>query len=325
MDDKTPRALELRAPDALTIPQGEIEAARGYVQQQRSVATRRAYASDWATFEAWCAERGAQPLAATVELAAIYLAALAARGRRPSSIERALAGIAWTLRDRGVSWPRHSDLLSAVMSGIRRVHGAEPRGKTPIANDRFVALVESSPRTLLGIRDRCVLTLGFFGAFRRSELVALDVEDVTIDDAGLIVRLRRSKSDQEGKGEKKGISYASRAGVCPVRAYRHWIEVSGIESGAIFRAIVGDTYAAERRLRADEIAKIVKRASKRAGFEVADVAGHSLRSGFATTAAAHGKGIDAIMRQTLHRDVRTVRAYIRHAAIFDDNASTGLF
>jgi integrase len=174
------------------------------------------------------------------------------------------------------------------------------------------------------LRDRALVTLGWLGAFRRSELVALDVGDVRFTDEGLIVRLATSKTDQEGQGVEKGIPYAGNPATCPVRSLRAWLEAARLESGPLFRPVTRHGQLGERRLSDRAVALVVKRLAARAGLEPAVFAGHSLRAGFATTAAQRGKSLDAIMRQTGHKSERVARGYIRHATLFTDNAATGL-
>ncbi len=172
---------------------------------------------------------------------------------------------------------------------------------------------------------RALLHMYWSAAFRRAELVSLDVGDVVRGDEGLVVTLRRSKCDQEGRGATKGIPFASLPAVCPVRALARWLEASGIAEGPLFRGIDRHGHLQGERLHPSSVARIVKRCAERAGLDPEKFAGHSLRAGFATTAAKRGKSLDAIMRQTLHRSERVARSYIRHAKLFDDNAAGGLF
>ena len=176
----------------------------------------------------------------------------------------------------------------------------------------LAALVATLGLDLDGLRDRAILTLGWFAALRRSELVALDVADVAFTADGLVVTVRRGKTDQEGHGRAIGVPYASAPALCPVRALRACLDASATVEGRMFP--VSDR----------TVARLVKRAASAAGLDPAAFAGHSLRAGFATTAAKKGKSLDAIMRQTGHRSERVARGYIRHARLFDDNAARGL-
>ena len=180
------------------------------------------------------------------------------------------------------------------------------------------------PATSRGIcRDRALLLVGFSGGFRRSELVALDVADVTDTEDGLKILIRRSKTDQEGEGRTLGIPYGSDPKTCPVRAYRKWIETAGITEGPVFRAFRHGAWAADA-LTDRVIALVVKKAAVRVGIEAAGLAGHSLRAGHATTASRNGASEASIMRQTGHRSVQMVRRYIREGSLFHDNAGAKL-
>lgn len=208
------------------------------------------------------------------------------------------------------------------MAGIRRTLGVSPTRKQPVVTKDLRRLLAATPHdSLAGIRDRLVLLLGFAGGFRRSELVALDVEDVDEREYGLRVVVRGGKTDQEGETREIGIPFGRHAETCPVRAWRAWIAASGIGSGAVFCPINRHDQLQAGRLSDKGVALIVKRAALRAGLEPAKYAGHSLRSGLATAAAAGGAPERAIMRQTGHRSVETVRRYIRSGGLFQENAA----
>jgi integrase len=196
--------------------------------------------------------------------------------------------------------------------------------KAPISDEALHRALEPLGADLAALRDRALMTLGWFGAFRRSELVALEVVDLSFGKAGLVVLVRRSKTDQEGRGEEKGIPFARNVALCPVRSVRAWLDASGITSGPIFRRVDRHGYLGSDALTDGSVARIVKRLVEQAGLDPNVFAGHSLRSGFITTAAAKGKSLDAIMRQSLHRSERVARGYIRHATLFVDNAADGL-
>ena len=193
-------------------------------------------------------------------------------GRKAAAHDRAR-----TLRDRarasdaGIAWLRGAPAIGKVMSGIRRRHGAAGHAqKAPLGDEDLVALVGTLGEGRVGLRDRALLTLGWMGAFRRSELVALRVEDVTRTRDGLVVRVRRSKSDQEGRGAEKGIPYASRPALCPVRALSDWLEAGGIASGPLFRAVDRFGRVRDAALSDRSVARIVQRAAAAAGFESND-------------------------------------------------------
>jgi len=179
------------------------------------------------------------------------------------------------------------------------------------------------PETLLGARDRALLLVGFGGAFRRSELVFLDVGDVAFTQDGLEVMLRRSKTDPEGRGRKVGIPFGSQASYCPVRALRAWTKAAGIEDGALFRYVTRYGQVGGR-LTGHAVAKVVKRCAGAAGLDASRYSGHSLRAGLATAAARAGKSERAIMAQTGHRSLTQVRHYVRQGSLFLENAASGL-
>jgi site-specific recombinase XerD len=301
-----------------------VDRARAYAADSRANSTKKAYLSDFASFEGWCAWHEVPSAPTTPATVAVYLAALADAGRKASTIERALAGIAWAQRTRGHEWFRAHPAIAAVMTGIRRRNGTAPTQKAPVVEQELAALVGTLDDSLRGLRDRALLTMGWFGAFRRSELVALDVADVKKEREGLVVTLRRSKRDQDGRGAEKGIPYASNPALCAVRALAAWLEAARIESGPVFRGVDQLGHVATEALSDRSVARIVQRAAGAAGLDPATVAGHSLRAGFATTAARKGKSLDAIMRQTLYKSEHVARGYIRHAKLFDDNAAVGL-
>lgn len=324
MTDSTKNALALtpRTPDLATLAP-LVERAQAYAESAKASATVRAYERDWMRFEAWCATTRARSLPARPATVGVYLAFLADNGKRVSTIERALAAIAHAHRAHGEEWTKGERAIREVLCGIRRRVGVALRKKAPIVDADLRAVVGALPVGLIGVRDRALLTLAWCGAFRRSEVVALKVKDVTFSSEGVIVTLRRSKTDQEGHGAEKGIPFASDPNVCPVRALRAWLDIGAIRDGSIFRAVSrGERVGAALGDRA--VARIVKRAAKRAGLDPDRYAGHSLRSGFATTAAMKGRSLDAIMRQTGHRSERVARGYIRHATLFVDNAAKDL-
>jgi integrase len=188
-----------------------------------------------------------------------------------------------------------------VFQGIRRTLGSAPDQKNAAITAEVRAMVETlSPTSAIGVRNRALLLVGFAGAFRRSELVSLDVADVTFNSDGLIVTLRRGKTDQEGLGRKVGLPFGSNPLTCPVRALRGWLDVAAIASGPVFRSVDRHANVAQTRLTDQSVALIVKRCAKAAGLEWERYAGHSLRSGLATAAAMADVSERAIMAQTGH-------------------------
>jgi integrase len=305
-----------------------VEAARGYAAAARSSATRRAYATSWRSFTAWCEAQGVESLPARPEIVAVYLATMADLGRKPATIDRALAGIAAAHREAGAAWTKGHAAIGAVRAGIRRTLGTAPRKKSPVEEVELRAIIATLDASLAGLRDRALLLVGWFAALRRSELVALDVESVRFTTDGLVVRVARGKTDQVGAGLEKGVPYAGDPALCAVRALRAWLEASaaaGATGGAVFRSVDKCGRLRGSRLSDRSVARVVQRAARAAGLDATAYAGHSLRAGFATTAARKGRSLDAIMRQTGHKSERVARGYVRHATLFTDNAAAGLF
>ncbi len=293
---------------------------RGYIAAATAPNTRRAYRSDWTDFVAWCERYDLTALPATPETVARYLSALAAVAK-VSTVGRRLTAIAKAHRTAGHDSPTKSEVVHLTMRGIRRTHGIAPTQKAPTLLVDLRAMVAALPETPLGTRDRALLLLGFAGAFRRSELVSLDVADLAFGERGLTVTVRRAKGDQEGAGTIKGIPFGRHGLTCPVTAVRDWLDMSGITDGPVFRPINRHGQIRSARLGDKAVALVVKRAAAAVGLDPDKYAGHSLRAGLATAAAAAGAQERDIMRQTGHRSVQMVRRYIRDGELFHDNAA----
>jgi integrase len=294
--------------------------ARDYAEAARAPNTRRAYQSDWRAFGAWCDQHERASLPAAPETIALYISALA-EDRKVATIQRRLAAISVVHQLAGHESPTRSPLARAVMQGIRRTRGAAPAAKEPATTPVLRAMVAALPAGLLGARDRALLLLGFAGAFRRSELVGLDVGDVRETSDGLVVTLRVSKTDQAGEGSTKGIPYGSTPHTCPVRAVRLWLEAANVAGGPLFRPINRHGQMRARRLSGHAVATIVKRSAQAAGLDPAHFSGHSLRAGLATAAAQAGVAERVIMRQTGHKSLPVLRRYIRDGSLFRENAA----
>jgi integrase len=286
----------------------------------KSRATLRAYRTDWAHFETWCAAHGADALPASPETVALYLTDLAAVAR-PSTLQRRVSSISQAHQAAGFDSPTRDALVRTTLTGIRRTLGTAPVQKSPALTADVRAMVEALPDTLAGARDRALLLLGFAAALRRSELVGLDVDDVVEQHEGLVVTVRRSKTDQEAVGRRVGVPYGSNPATCPVRAVRAWRDATGIEDGPLFRPVDRHGRVRDARLSGTAVALIVKRAAARAGLDAHLFAGHSLRAGLATSAAAAGASERAIMAQTGHKSLPMVRSYIREGSLFRENAA----
>jgi integrase len=294
-------------------PGGDLELlgarAAEYVAAAKAPNTVRAYRSDWREFSAWAAWRGFEALPATPQTLALYLTA-----RRLAAIGQA---------HRAAGWPTPTDdpAVKVVWVGIRRVHGTAAEGAAPLTVALLRRVVEALPEDLVGHRDRALLLVGFAGALRRSELVALDVADVEQRTEGLVLRIRRSKTDQEGAGRLVGVPYGSNPPTCPVRALRAWCEAAEITTGPLFRPVTRSGKLGGGRLTAASVNRAVQRAVRRAGLDPRPYSAHSLRAGLATSAAEVGVSERAIMAQTGHRSLAVARGYIRSGSLFRDHAA----
>ncbi|MCC6811840.1 MAG: tyrosine-type recombinase/integrase [Deltaproteobacteria bacterium] len=304
------------------------EQARSYAQKAKAENTVRAYRADWRLFEAWCAARDVGSLPATPATVARYVTTLASDGKKPSTIGRKLVSISRAHQLAGHHSPTSSAELREVMKGLRRTLGTAPKQKAPVSVAALRAMSAATPARLLGLRDRALLLIGFAGAFRRAELVALDVEDIRETGDGLEVVIRRSKTDQEATGRKIGIPYGSNPLTCPVRAYRAWLSAAAIAAGPVFRRITRTGHRGGRvlgaRLSSKSVAIIVKRYAAAANMNAAELGGHSLRAGLLTAAAKAGKDRRVLKRQSGHRADAILDGYIRDRELFSDNAASGI-
>ena len=294
--------------------------ARSYARASRSEATLRAYAKDFEHFVRWTEAHGLDAKPALPDTVALYLADMAAT-YKPATISRRVAAISVAHQSAGLESPTSHATVRSVLTGIRRSHGTSPSQVAPATIGEIRKMVARMDGSIIDIRDRAVLLVGFAGAFRRSEQIALNVEDLIEQPGGLLVTVRRSKRDQEGQGDTKAIPFGSDPETCPVRAVQAWLEAAEITDGPLFRRVDRHGNVGDGPLTAQAIARIVKRAAERADLDPSNYSGHSLRAGFVTTAAANGASERAIARQTGHAPGSNVlRTYIRHASAFTDNA-----
>lgn len=299
--------------------------ARSFAGDAKAASTRRAYAADLRDFEAWCARHAVGPYPLAPGAAALYLTSLA-ETKALATIVRRRTAIALEHQRRGLD-PRpfaHPQVVD-VWKGIRRRLGVAPqRAKAALLTEDLRRLVSPLRGAAIDVRDRAMLLVGFAGAFRRSEIVGLDVQDVRYVAEGLEVTLRRSKTDQEGAGRVLGLPYGSRLETCPVRALQAWLAVGNISTGALFRAVDRHGKVADGRLSAASVALVIKRRARAVDLDPAHLAGHSLRAGFATSAALQGVTETAIAAQTGHRSMAILRRYIRPATVWQNNAAAAV-
>lgn len=285
--------------------------AAPFIAAARSENTRRAYAGAWEAFCAFCVGRGIAPKPAGAALVADYLTHLAESGRKVATVNMAASAIAAAHRTAGHDDPTKHEAVRLLLTGIRRKLGTAPSQKAPALRDDLSRMLAALPATLAGTRDRALLLLGYAGAFRRSELVSLDVADLRFTSDGLVIVLRRSKTDQEGEGALKHIPALERSALCPVAAVRAWLTAAGLASGPLFRKVDRWESVGDVRLNDRTVALIIKRAARGAGLEPRQFAGHSLRAGFATQAAADDVDTLAIREVTGHKSDLMLSRYVR--------------
>lgn len=301
-------------------PLPSTDLAREFARRSKAENTLRGYRSDWREFCGWCEAAGVCPLPASPETVASYLADCAGR-LKVGSIQRRVNAIAEAHKAIDAESPTHHPMVANTMKGIRRTLGTVAVQKAPTLTDDIRAMVNSTDTGLIGLRDRALVLLGFAGAFRRSELVALGVEDCSFGKDGLTVTLRRSKTDQDGVGRKVGIPYGANPETCPVRTVQAWLDAAVIVAGPLFRPITRHGQIQPGRLCGIDVARVVKKLARRAGLDPTRFAGHSLRAGHATSAAIAGASERSIMNQTGHRSVQMVRRYIRDGSLFRENSA----
>jgi site-specific recombinase XerD len=317
-------ALELVGSDA------SLEAAasrvRVYLRNTRAANTYKAYAADWKHFETWCSGGRLSSLPASPQTVMLYLGELGGAGKKLSTISRRLSAIARVHRVAGFESPSEARPVREVVAGMRRTHGVAAQGKEALLSEDLRAITRELGNSLRDLRDRALLLVGFSGAFRRSELVSIEAADVEYVSEGMVVQVRRSKSDQERRGREVPIPFGLRPETCPVAALRTWTERAGIDAGPLFRGISRYGRVSGNPLTPTAVALVVKERADGAGLDSAIYSGHSLRAGFATSAALGGAPEWAIMKQTGHRSRAMLDRYIRPASRFRNHAAsfTGL-
>lgn len=305
--------------------------AAEYAQASRAPNTQRAYRGAWKAFAAWCEAHGLVSLPAAPQTAALYVTHMADRAK-PATIDVHIAGVAYRHREAGHPSPFDHPRVQDVLDGVRRTRGTAPNKKTPAVSGivrsmvTAVRLEDRSP--YVADRDDALLLLGFAGAFRRSELVALDWVDLEERPEGLLVTIRRGKTDQRGAGRKVHVHRGADPALCPVAALGRWRArvrgsgFGGADDAPVFLCLSRSAWL--RRMSAQHVALVVKAAARAAGLDAARFAGHSLRSGFATSAARAGRRLDTIRAQTGHRSLDMLAEYLAHDVPWDDDAAKGL-
>lgn len=315
-------------PDPM-IALADIATARRYADASRAASTQRAYTADWRRFSQWCAGRSLDTLPADPRVVAVFLAAEAELGSAPLTIGRRLAAIGWMHRRAGLQPPQKRQGAAAILeviAGIRRSHGVAPVKKLAADADVLRDLLRAiSGDGLRAVRDRALLAFGMAGAFRRSELVALQLSDVAWVPEGLRVTIRRGKTDQEGAGATIAIPEGRR--LRPKALLDAWVQQAGVTDGFLFRRLIrgqaGTATVSVAPMSDRAVARLVQARVLAAGYDPAGFAGHSLRSGFLTAAARSGASIFKMREVSRHKSMQVLADYVRDAELFRDHAGKG--
>lgn len=287
---------------------------RDLISHSLSDNTKRGYTADLAAYAA-----SGRRIPSSPETVAEYIAGMAST-YKVATIARRLASISKAHRAIGADDPTKAEIVKSTMRGIRRMIGTAQREAKPILREDLFAILERMGDRRKDMRDKALLLIGFAGAFRRSELVGLDVADIEHVRQGIVIALRRSKVDQEGRGRKIGIPHG-RTRWCPVKHLTDWLDHAGIEDGAIFRSINRRGHIATQRLSGEAASVIVKNRAEEAGFDPEAYSGHSLRAGLATSAVIAGVSTLSIRRTTGHASDAMLARYVRVSDMFTDNAA----
>lgn len=315
-------ALALPQPTQLDLPDHLVTQAELFAEASISTNTRRAYSTAWRSYLTWCKAKALDPM--KVEMVALYLAD-EAQVKALSTVEVALAAINQAFGLMAIQRPASDPRVRRVLKGIRRTLGPRPQAKkSPLLVGHLRSICQKLDGSTKAVRDKCLILIGFAAALRRSELVALDIEDVAFEEEGIILTLRRSKVDQQGHGRLVGVPYGSNPNTCPVRATRAWMAIVDAEEGPLLRAVTRHEHVGQGRLRGRVVSEVVKQAVEMIGIDPGSFSGHSLRAGLATSAARAGVGEVAIMAQTGHRSMTTLQGYIRHGRLFTNNAAASV-
>ena len=286
--------------------------------------TVRAYKSDFNDFGLFCAKNGFKSLPTEPKIVSLYLTHLSTKDAKMSTLKRRLVSIGVIHRLKGHYLDtKHPSIIENIM-GIKRRKGSIQKGKKPILINHLREIIkvidEQDKEPIKKLRDRSIILIGFSGGFRRNEIVSLDYDDLDFVTEGLKINLKRSKTDQYGEGSVKGLPYFDSSKYCPVVTIKNWIEISKIDSGPLFRRFTKGSNLSKNRLTDQSVALIIKNYLQLAGIDSKNYSGHSLRSGFATTAAESGAEERTIMAMTGHKSPEMVRRYIKEANLFKNNA-----
>ena len=286
--------------------------------------TVRAYKSDFNDFGLFCAKNGFKSLPSEPKTVSLYLTYLSTKEAKMSTLKRRLVSIGVIHKLKGHYLDtKHPAIIENIM-GIKRRKGSIQKSKKPILVNSLKLIInaidQQNKEEIKKLRDRSIILIGFSGGFRRNEIVSLDYDDLDFVHEGLKINLKRSKTDQFGEGFTKALPYFDNLQYCPVASLKKWIEISKITSGALFRRISKGSKLSENRLTNQTVALLIKKYLNLIGVDSKNYSGHSLRSGFATSAAESGAEERSIMTMTGHKSTEMVRRYINDANLFKNNA-----
>ena len=294
------------------------------LKSSKALNTIRAYKSDYRDFGLFCVKNGFRSLPADPKIVSLYLTHLSTKDVKISTLKRRLVSIGVIHKLKGHYLDtKHPSIIENIM-GIKRRKGSIQKGKKPLLINNLKQIIDvidsHNNEEIKKFRDRSLILIGFSGGFRRNEIVSLDYEDLDFVGEGLKINLKRSKTDQFGEGAVKGLPYFDNSQYCPVLSLKKWIEVSNIKYGPLFRRFAKGSKLTENRLTDQTVALLIKEYLKLAGIDSKNYSGHSLRSGFATSAAESGAEERSIMAMTGHKSTEMVRRYIKEANLFKNNA-----
>jgi len=294
------------------------------LQSSKATNTVRAYKSDFKDFGLFCAQNGFKALPSEPKIVSLYLTYLSTKDNKLSTLKRRLVSIGVIHKLKGHYLDtKHPSIIENVM-GIKRRKGSVQKSKKPILINDLKLIIDvidnQQNEDIKKLRDRSIILIGFSGGFRRNEIVALDYEDLDFVSEGLKIGIKRSKTDQFGEGAKKALPYFDNSQYCPVVSLQKWINISNINSGPLFRRFSKGSKLSENRLTDQTVALLIKAYLQLAGVDSKNYSGHSLRSGFATSAAESGAEERSIMAMTGHKSTEMVRRYIKEANLFKNNA-----
>jgi len=294
------------------------------LQSSKANNTVRAYKSDFNDFGIFCAQNGFKSLPSEPKIVSLYLTHLSTKNAKMSTLKRRLVSIGVIHKINGHYLDtKHPSIIENIM-GIKRRKGSFQRAKKPILINNLKNIIDVIDRQnkeeIKKLRDRSIILIGFSGGFRRNEIVSLDYNDLDFVQEGLKINIKRSKTDQFGEGFTKALPYFDSSQYCPVVSLKNWLEVSRITSGPLFRRFVKGSKLSENRLTDQTVALLIKEYLNLTGIDSKNYSGHSLRSGFATSAADSGVEERSIMAMTGHKTTEMVRRYIKEANLFKNNA-----